>query len=81
MSPDPAGFIVNDVHSALNPTRVARIIQPQEIDQIVDTVREAASNHVAISVCGGRHAMGGQQFGTDTLARRSAAPREHRCIR
>ena len=66
MSPAPAGFIVNDVHSALNSTRVHRIIQPQGIDQIVETVRAAAANHAVISVCGGRHAMGGQQFGTDS---------------
>src|SRR5688500_11799475 len=61
-----AGLLVNDRHSALNPTRVARILEPSGVAEIVALVREATPAQVALSICGGRHAMGGQQFGTDT---------------
>jgi FAD/FMN-containing dehydrogenase len=62
-----AGVEVNDVQSQLNATRVHRIIQPTKIDEIVAALRDAAKEGRAISVAGGRHAMGGQQFGRDTL--------------
>jgi FAD/FMN-containing dehydrogenase len=66
MTSNSGGHLVNDVHSALNPTRVARIVEPSNLEEIVTLVRAAAVQKVAVSVCGGRHAMGGQQFGTDT---------------
>lgn len=53
---------VNDTHSALNRTQVARTIEPQSIEEVVRAVREARSRGAAIAVSGGRHAMGGQQF-------------------
>jgi FAD/FMN-containing dehydrogenase len=62
--PDP--LLVNDLHSALNPTRVARLIQPAGTGEIIAIVLEAIAAGAALSLCGGRHAMGGQQFGTDT---------------
>jgi FAD/FMN-containing dehydrogenase len=55
--------LVNDIHSGLNPTQVAAIIRPSTCDEIVRVVRETAG---PISIAGGRHAMGGQQFGTNT---------------
>ena len=66
MTSDSGGHLVNDVHSALNATRVARILQPTNLAEIVSLVRSAATQKIPVSVCGGRHAMGGQQFGTDT---------------
>ena len=61
--PQPTGKKwVNDVHSQLNRTRVAGIIRPEGPEEIQGILRRGR----AISVCGGRHAMGGQQFGTDT---------------
>ncbi|MGC4075007.1 MAG: FAD-binding oxidoreductase [Nibricoccus sp.] len=63
-SADP--LLVNDLHSALNSTRVARIVSPRGLNEIVALIHEAIAANAAISVCGGRHAMGGQQFGTDT---------------
>ena len=60
-----AGVWVNDVHSQLNPTRVQRIVRPTSVSEIVDTVRFAAKEGNGISVAGGRHAAGGQQFVTD----------------
>ncbi len=58
---------VNDVHSRLNATRVARIIRPRTVAEVRDAVRAAAGRPLAIA--GGRHAMGGQQFarGADLL--------------
>ncbi len=56
------GTIVNDVHSGLNPTRVARVIQPGSGADVVDAVRAAAAEGRPLAISGGRHAMGGQQF-------------------
>ncbi|HEV2296839.1 MAG TPA: FAD-binding oxidoreductase [Tepidisphaeraceae bacterium] len=59
--------IVNDVHSRLNATRVAGIARPRDADELRAALKGAAELGLAVSVCGGRHAMGGQQFGDDTL--------------
>ena len=59
--------IVNDIHSQLNATRVNRIIKPQSPDDLRATILTARSEGKAISIAGGRHAMGGQQFGTGTI--------------
>lgn len=64
-SPDP--LLVNDVHSRLNATHVCEIQSPSSVVAVSRIVRDAARTATPISVCGGRHAMGGQQFGTDTL--------------
>ena len=53
---------VNDTHSALNRTRVARTIEPRSVDDVVHAVQQARNRGEALAVCGGRHAMGGQQF-------------------
>lgn len=55
-------FVVNDIHSKLNETRVAEICQPNSIGEIQAIIRRAASENKSIAVGGGRHAMGGQQF-------------------
>jgi FAD/FMN-containing dehydrogenase len=59
--------VVNDVHSGLNPTVVARIAAVRSVADIQAAVRQAAAEGRAVSVCGGRHAMGGQQFGTGSV--------------
>jgi FAD/FMN-containing dehydrogenase len=59
--------LVNDIHSRLNRTRVSSILQPASIEALQSIVRRAKADGQMISVAGGRHAMGGQQFGTDTL--------------
>lgn len=53
---------VNDVHSQLNRTRVARVVSPRSVEHLRDLVR---STRGPLCVAGGRHAMGGQQFATD----------------
>jgi FAD/FMN-containing dehydrogenase len=60
------GISVNDVHSHLNPTRVKRIVRPESTDAVQAVVRAARAEGRAVSIAAGKHAMGGQQFGTDT---------------
>ena len=57
--------LVNDLHSALNATRVAGIHQPGSIADIRAIIADAARRGLPVAVCGGRHAMGGQQFAAD----------------
>lgn len=63
----PEPILVNDIHSQLNSTRVLEILQPRSLEDVQSIVRSARKDRKVISVAGGRHAMGGQQFGTDTL--------------
>jgi FAD/FMN-containing dehydrogenase len=58
-----SGVLVNDVHSQLNETRVAQVVTPTSTGAVQEILRRAASEGRAVSVCGSRHAMGGQQFG------------------
>jgi FAD/FMN-containing dehydrogenase len=67
LSPSPAlaaaeGVRVNDVHSQLNETTVARVVRVTSLEVLRSTIREAARAGVAIIAAGSRHAMGGQQF-------------------
>jgi len=52
---------VNDIHSKLNPTQVRqhRVTNVAEICKIIHYAAQAGS---CVAICGGRHAMGGQQF-------------------
>ena len=56
-------MLVNDVHSHLNATAVRSIHRPTSIQGVRDVVLAAGSGGHAIAIAGGRHAMGGQQFG------------------
>ncbi len=58
-----AGTIVNDVHSQLNATHVDSIVKPRDVAELRAAIVNARSAGKSISVAGGRHAMGGQQFG------------------
>lgn len=59
--------IVNDIHSQLNRTRVDRILTPSSVAELQAAIRESNTAKKPISIAGGRHAMGGQQFGSDTI--------------
>ena len=59
--------IVNDIHSQLNSTRVNRILKPANIAELQAAVVTAKQARKPLSIAGGRHAMGGQQFGTDMI--------------
>jgi len=58
---------VNDIHSQLNRTRVARVVRPASLDQLRAAILDARREGLAISIAGSRHSMGGQQFGTGML--------------
>src|SRR5437870_2052331 len=64
------GTLVNDVHSQLNATRVDRIVKPRGpggIDELQRVIADARSAGKPVSIAGGRHAMGGQQFGAGAV--------------
>lgn len=64
--PAPPGVLVNDVHSRLNPTLVTDVAQPRSLQALQTLVLEARARGRTLSIAGGRHAMGGQQFGAGT---------------
>jgi FAD/FMN-containing dehydrogenase len=66
LAAEPEPILVNDIHSQLNSTRVLEILQPRSLEDVQSIVRSARRDRKAISVVGGHHAMGGQQFGTGT---------------
>jgi FAD/FMN-containing dehydrogenase len=61
------GPVVNDIHSQLNTTRVDRVVTPKSVAEIQAIVRQAKKERKSVSISGGRHAMGGQQFGKGTI--------------
>jgi hypothetical protein len=62
-----SGVVVNDVQSQLNRTTVHRVVTPQSIEDVQRELQAAASDDLQVSIAGGRHAMGGQQFGAGTV--------------
>ena len=69
--PDPVSVRqaewVNDIHSGLNATRVSRVEQPDATTRLQTTIKKARVERKAISIAAGKGAMGGQQFGTDSI--------------
>src|SRR2546425_1186065 len=63
----PKRVLVNDVQSRLNATYVEGVVEVHTPTQLESVVKRAAENAEPLSICGGRHAMGGQQFLTDRL--------------
>jgi len=63
-APVSAGEVVNDIHSQLNATRVRAIHRPVSVDALQSAVRASSAESLPMSIAGGRHAMGGQQFAT-----------------
>src|SRR4051812_22693781 len=61
------GVEVNDVQSQLNATLVNRIVKPKTVEDIQAVLKAAERESRAVSAAGGRHAMGGQQFGRDMI--------------
>jgi FAD/FMN-containing dehydrogenase len=59
--------VVNDVHSKLNPTVVHDIVSVDSTAAVQAAIQRARAEHLSASIAGGRHAMGGQQFGSGTL--------------
>jgi FAD/FMN-containing dehydrogenase len=65
VSDKPSQVLVNDVHTQLNPTLVREISTVRSLDALGQIVRRARRERRPISVAGGRHAAGGQQFAAD----------------
>ncbi len=63
----PAELVLNDIHSQLNSTPVVRVDRPDSRAELEAILRGAARRGDVLSISGGRHSMGGQQFGTDTI--------------
>ena len=59
--------LVNDVQSRVNQTEVHSIVVPRSLEEIHRALERASEESLAISVAGGRHSMGAQQFGTGNL--------------
>ena len=66
-TPEFEGVHVRDIHGQIYPTTVHRVVRPASIAQIADAIRGARAEGRAVSIAGGRHAMGGQQFGAGTV--------------
>ena len=58
---------VNDAQSRLNATHVKSILSPRSEEEVRKAILTAAEAGDSISMAGGRHSMGGQQFGTGTV--------------
>ncbi len=56
--------VVNDVHSKLNETTVDEVVSVDSLDSISVALDRARAAGRPVSIAGGRHAMGGQQFCT-----------------
>ena len=54
--------LVNDVHSRLNATTVDRVVPVRSLEEIGAALAHAGTAGRPVSIAGGRHAMGGQQF-------------------
>ena len=61
------GIVVNDVHSQLNKTTVHEIVSAKTFEELQALIRSSKSTGNKISISGARHAMGTQQFGTNTI--------------
>ncbi len=53
---------LNDIHSQLNETAMQRVVKPRTVGEIQQAISAAREEDASISIAGGRHAMGGQQF-------------------
>jgi FAD/FMN-containing dehydrogenase len=54
--------VLNDVHSRLNETEVDRVVAVASVEEVQAALEQARAARRPVSVAGGRHAMGGQQF-------------------
>ncbi len=62
-----SGVLQNDVHSRLNQTRVHSVQMPDSPESAWKILKNTHYDGRAIAIAGGRHAMGGQQFGANDV--------------
>lgn len=65
--PNVANVRLNDIHSKLNATDHLEVLTPTSVEEIQSIVRKAKKEGHSISISGGKHSMGGQQFGAGTV--------------
>lgn len=53
---------LNDIHSRLNVCEPALFRRPRSVREVFEALTQARRRGLSVSVAGGRHAMGGQQF-------------------
>jgi len=53
---------LNDIHSRLNVCEPALYRRPRSVRELFENLSQARRHGLSVSVAGGRHAMGGQQF-------------------
>ena len=63
----PQQIVLNDLHSRLNPTTVDSIHHPKSSYEILTLIKQAKKHNKSISISGGQHSMGGQQYGAGTM--------------
>jgi len=66
-SRNTSSSLLNDIHSKLNLSGHHEIVRPTTTEEIQRTIRRAKRQGRSISISGGRHSMGGQQFGKGTI--------------
>ena len=59
--------LLNDLHSRLNPTLVDSVHYPKSTYDVLSLIKQAKKNNKSISISGGQHSMGGQQYGEGTM--------------
>jgi FAD/FMN-containing dehydrogenase len=66
-SPEVQSVLVNDIHSQLNETLVERVVTVDSEATLGAAIAMARREGKAVSIAGGRHAMGGQQFASGSI--------------
>jgi FAD/FMN-containing dehydrogenase len=64
-TPSKKRSLVNDVHTHLNPTWVDQITETRSLKGLQKIVHDSVVQKKKLTISGGRHAGGGQQFGTN----------------
>jgi FAD/FMN-containing dehydrogenase len=64
---EPEAEWVDDVHGQISRTAVRRVVSVDSVSAVRRAIRQARADDRAVSIAGGRHSMGGQQFGAGTL--------------
>src|SRR5205809_525308 len=65
--PKPEGVVVNDVHAQLSSALVWKIVEPDSVEGVRAAFALAKKEKRAVSIAGGRSAMGGQEFGAENV--------------
>ncbi|RYZ96838.1 MAG: FAD-binding protein, partial [Proteobacteria bacterium] len=65
--PAAAQSQLNDIHSQLNASEVREVVRPVSVKELRKVILKAQRERLGISIAGGGHSMGGQQYGKGSL--------------